>query len=57
METLARLNRERKHTIILITHETYTAGYAERVIRLHDGAIEEDAKVERRNHIESGFVK
>ncbi len=57
METLARLNHERKHTIILITHETYTAGYAERIIRLHDGAIEEDTKVERRNHVENEFIK
>jgi len=33
------------HTIILITHETYTAEYAERIIRLHDGRIESDEKV------------
>lgn len=35
--------------VILITHETPTAGYAERVIRLKDGEIESDEKVERRH--------
>ncbi|MEK7585077.1 MAG: ABC transporter ATP-binding protein [Patescibacteria group bacterium] len=38
-------------TIILITHETYTAEYAERVIRLRDGAIESDERMtSRRRH-------
>ncbi|MES1986804.1 MAG: DUF2213 domain-containing protein, partial [Pseudomonadota bacterium] len=37
---------EQGHTIILITHETYTAEYAERIIRLKDGKIESDEKIE-----------
>lgn len=45
-------------TIILITHETYTAEYAERIIRLRDGKIESDEKVVQRHHIgDHEFVK
>ena len=33
------------HTIILVTHETYTAGYAERIIKLLDGKIVSDGKI------------
>jgi ABC-type transport system involved in cytochrome bd biosynthesis fused ATPase/permease subunit len=32
------------HTVVLITHETYTAKYAERIVRLTDGKIECDGK-------------
>lgn len=35
------------HTIILITHETYTAGYADRIINLKDGKIDSDLKVKK----------
>ena len=46
------------HTIILITHETYTAEYAERIINLKDGEIESDEKiVERRHSKDHNFVK
>lgn len=48
MEIIQKLNAEKGHTIILITHETYTAEYAERIIRLHDGMMESDIKVENR---------
>lgn len=48
MEIIQKLNAEKGHTIILITHETYTAEYAERIIRLYDGKIESDVKVENR---------
>jgi putative ABC transport system ATP-binding protein len=50
MEIIQKLNAEGK-TIILITHETYTARYAERIIHLHDGEIELDEKVETRSDI------
>lgn len=56
METLQKLNEEEKHTIILITHETYTAEHARRIIRLRDGNIESDTAVNHRrkaNH----FIK
>lgn len=49
METIENLHAEGR-TIILITHETYTAEYAERIIRLKDGLIESDQKVAQRHH-------
>ncbi|TSC57079.1 MAG: ABC transporter related protein [Parcubacteria group bacterium Greene0416_79] len=55
MEILERLNQEGK-TIILITHETYTAKHASRIIHLKDGAIEREEKVEQRRNAER-FVK
>jgi putative ABC transport system ATP-binding protein len=42
MDILYKLNEGHGHTIILVTHETYTAEYAERIIRLKDGEIEAD---------------
>jgi putative ABC transport system ATP-binding protein len=48
MDIIQKLNRDRGHTIILITHETYTAEYAERIIRLRDGVIESDEEVKER---------
>lgn len=36
---------DKGHTVVLITHETYTAEYADRIIRLRDGEIESDEKV------------
>jgi putative ABC transport system ATP-binding protein len=49
METIENLH-VLGHTIILITHETYTAEYAQRVIRLKDGLIESDQKVAEQHH-------
>src|SRR3989344_5940139 len=51
MEFIENLHDE-GHTIILITHETYTAEYAERIIKLKDGSIESDEKVSSRHHAE-----
>ncbi len=48
MEIIRNLNQTHGHTVILITHETYTANYAERVIKLLDGEIISDAKVTER---------
>lgn len=41
MDVLARLNREGR-TVILVTHEHELAKYADRVIRLRDGVVEND---------------
>lgn len=57
IEIIQKLNKEMGHTIILITHETYTAKYAERIITLLDGEIETDKKVEERNINAEEFVK
>ena len=55
MEILQKLNEE-GHTIILITHETYTAQNAQRIIKILDGKVESDEVVNHRraaNH----FIK
>jgi putative ABC transport system ATP-binding protein len=57
MEIIEALN-DRGQTIILITHETYTAEYSQRIIRLKDGTIENDERVMERKHIHKDhFVK
>jgi len=56
MALIDELN-EKGHTIILITHETYTAQYAERIITLHDGKIVSDENVEHRNGTGNKFIK
>lgn len=48
MEFLEKLNSA-GHTIILITHETYTAEYGQRIIRLKDGKIESDKSIDGSN--------
>ncbi|OIO49244.1 MAG: macrolide ABC transporter ATP-binding protein [Parcubacteria group bacterium CG1_02_41_12] len=47
MEILEKLS-ERGKTIILVTHELYTAEYAERIIKLKDGVIVSDSKEHKR---------
>lgn len=44
MAILRALNEKGK-TIILITHETYTAEYAERILHMKDGMLTRDEKV------------
>ncbi len=46
MELLKKLH-ETGRTIILVTHETYTAEFADRIIRLKDGAIDSDRITEK----------
>lgn len=56
MEILESLNLQ-GHTIILVTHETYTAEYAERLIKIKDGLVESDGPVEKRHKHKDGFLK
>lgn len=56
MEILQKLNEE-GHTVILITHETYTAENAKRIIRILDGKIESDELVVSRKLASRSFVK
>lgn len=57
MEILQRLNEVENRTIILITHETYTAEHATRIIRLEDGRVESDKRVDHRHEAREGFIK
>jgi putative ABC transport system ATP-binding protein len=57
METLQRLHDELGHTIVLITHETYTAEHAERIIYIKDGRIERDDRVSERKIAKDTFSK
>lgn len=56
MEIIQKLN-ETGHTVILITHETYTAENAKRIIRLSDGLIQSDETVGNRRKAFEKFVK
>lgn len=57
MAIIQHLNEKHGKTIVLITHETTTAEHAERIIRLMDGTIESDKKVENRLTADDEFVK
>jgi putative ABC transport system ATP-binding protein len=43
MELLTALNRDQGITVIMVTHETDIAAYAQRVVRFLDGRVELDA--------------
>lgn len=53
MGILQSLHAEGK-TIILVTHETYTAEHAERIVRVLDGKIISDEKVSKRRFAKDG---
>lgn len=53
MEILQKLNQAGK-TIILVTHETYTAEHAQRIIRVLDGRIVADEIVRNRRFAKEG---
>lgn len=46
LEIFQRLNRERGITLVLVTHETDIAEYAQRVVVFKDGKIKKDYQVE-----------
>ena len=45
MKILFDLNEKKGHTIILVTHEIYTANHAKRILRLKDGELIVDQPV------------
>lgn len=53
MGILQDLNAHGK-TIILVTHETFTAEHAQRIIRVHDGRIIDDEQVKKRRFATDG---
>ena len=56
METLQNLN-DQGHTIILVTHELYTAEMAKRIIKLKDGQIVSDEIIRDRKIAKNGLIK
>ncbi len=57
MEIIERLNEKEGRTIILITHETYTAEHAKRVVQILDGTIVSDNKLAHRHRTAVNFKK
>jgi putative ABC transport system ATP-binding protein len=55
MEILESLN-DKGRTVILVTHETQTAEFANRIIRIKDGAVESDKHIIA-NRIHRGTLK
>jgi putative ABC transport system ATP-binding protein len=56
MAVLDDLN-QKGHTVILVTHETYTAEFADRIIALRDGVIESDSPVKNPHRSKDQFFK
>ena len=52
MQIVARLHREQRLTVILVTHEPDVAAWAERVITFRDGLIVSDVSPQRRGDAE-----
>jgi len=57
MEILQDLNEEQRHTVILVTHESYTAEHAARIIHILDGRIDSDRLVGSRRRARDDFEK
>ncbi|MFA5986579.1 MAG: ABC transporter ATP-binding protein [Parcubacteria group bacterium] len=52
LKTFRRLNREKGHTIILITHEDEVATFADRTIVIRDGKLVEDYYNREKNEVQ-----
>jgi len=57
MEIIQQLNEKEGKTVILITHETYTAEHASRIIRIFDGKVESDINVQDRHNAHDNYMK
>lgn len=57
MSTLQDLNQKFGYTIVLITHETYTAETANRIIRIKDGQIQSDQRTKNHHDARKEFKK
>ena len=56
MEIFQELN-EKGHTIVLVTHESYTAKHAKRIIQLKDGTILSDKIIKDRVFAKNGVLR
>jgi putative ABC transport system ATP-binding protein len=48
---------EQGHTIILVTHETYTSEFADRLIHIKDGLVESDGPIKKTRRSKEEFFK
>jgi len=55
--TFQQLHQEHSRTIVLITHESYVAEHAERLIHIRDGSIIDDIQIKNRRVINNNAVK
>ncbi len=46
LDLLAKFHVERKQTIVMVTHDMFAAGYADRIVLFKDGVIEAEVKRE-----------
>lgn len=46
LDLLEKFHQERKQTIVMVTHDMFAAGYADRIILFKDGVIEAEVKRE-----------
>jgi len=56
MDILQTLHKE-GNTIILVTHETYTAEFADRLIHIKDGLVDFDRSTVKQRHSKAEFFK
>jgi putative ABC transport system ATP-binding protein len=56
MEILSGLHHA-GHTIVLVTHETYTAEFAHRILHMKDGKLDSDKPVANRRDGKKDFIK
>lgn len=56
MEILEALNKKGR-TVVLVTHETQTAEYADRIVRIKDGMVESDKKIIAKRHSHPNTLK
>ncbi|MBS7530929.1 ABC transporter ATP-binding protein [Hazenella sp. IB182353] len=52
LELLAKFNKERKQSIIMVTHDIFAAGYADKIILFKDGVIDKEVTREDQDYAE-----
>ena len=57
MSSIFEKLNDQGHTVILVTHEKYTAEMAKRIISLKDGKVISDELVNSRHYAQDGLIK
>jgi putative ABC transport system ATP-binding protein len=55
LSLLAQMSKERGHTIVMVTHDINAASYGNRLLKLKDGQIDSDQKINRETHPQANF--